>query len=304
MTDAFIDLSTKTPQDTPFTVHGRSITDPCKCEPYNGGLPIYDFNGNVPGTKPDDGKDEFPIVKDISFVRGDQWEGEYLFVGKVWTPSRPIDEDGLLLYAEGEIYPELQGDISPIVLPSPWERTHWFSQIRATYGAAIRYYNGWIPWYGSNPGNWWFRHSKVAELVCIAEYSDIHGGTIVKLICPSNSTYRIYPSQTAYRWSCIRSQPSVVDATSLPEPPDDEPIQTTGWANIHTMLAGKVVVDPSWTAVPIDFPDQNLHLGNEPHLNENIWIRPPTPNPNWLPPATPEFAPQKPVEAKPPEVTP
>jgi hypothetical protein len=301
MTDAFIDLSTKTPTDTPFTVHGRSMVDPCKCADYSGGLPVYDFNGNVPGTKPK-AAETFPMTKPLTAVRGDQWEGKYLFTGKVWTPTRPIDADGNLLYAASETPPAGE-TASAMVLPDEWERTNWFSQVRATYTAAIRYYNGWIPWYGLvDQTNWWLRKSKGADLVCRSEYSDQYQGTIVTAILSSNGSYRLYPSPNYYKWSLVRGNPSVIQMTDIPVP-DDQPIEATGWANLHTMVVGPVTINPSWTVVPIDFPDDYRHLGNEPSLDENVWIRPPTPDPNWMPPPTPDFAPLVPVEPA-PEVTP
>jgi hypothetical protein len=177
--------------------------------------------------------------RDLEFTKGDHCDdGPYFWPGKVWTPSRPVDDDNLPKYHEDETVPE---DVvaSEIPLVAPWEPRYWFSEIRSSYLSTVRYYNGWIPWYGTRPNPMWYRaHSLAAfadmEATYVDETEDREAGTEVWVDFPSHRTRKMNPGGR-YRWD-IRSAVPLGDTAD-----------PTGFTYVRTHIAGKVSVRAEWS---------------------------------------------------------
>jgi hypothetical protein len=179
-----------------------------------------------------------PIPRDITFVRGDQVERKFLLTGICYTPTRPVDEDALPMYAVGETPEPEVVEVSPSVLVAPWVERHWHSEIRSDFTSTMRYYNGWAPWYGSGPKNWtwWNQSSLKATFGCTAEYSNEHGGTVVTIYLSSAHSAAIYPNHPYY-WDLESARPAVKDE-------DDIPIY---FDCMKTWIGGRVSVYTDWT---------------------------------------------------------
>jgi hypothetical protein len=134
-----------------------------------------------------------PLVRDIDFVAGDEVRYKFLFKGKVWTSARPEDALGRPMYAATETAPTGVTK-SPTALVAPWERRYWFSQVRDSYVSSVRYYNGWVPWYGMRPDwVWWRSASLAATFDCVETYSVSDQGTVVEMVLPDYLSKNIRP---------------------------------------------------------------------------------------------------------------
>lgn len=185
-----------------------------------------------------------PVRRDLEFTKSDHCDdGPFFWKGVVWTPERPTDDDGLPMFHSSEEVPE---GVTPseVELVAPWVRKYWFSEIRSSYLSTVRYYNGWIPWYGTRPNPMWYRaHSLGAFADVLAVYDDTPEaeGTRVYVDFPSHRTKNLNPGGR-YRWD-LRS--AIVAATDE----DDEP---TRFTMIRTHVAGRATVRAEWSMqIPI-----------------------------------------------------
>ncbi len=177
-----------------------------------------------------------PIPYELAFVRGDQVDRKFLLSGIVYTAERPQDEGGLLMYAASETADE---SASTTQLVAPWEERWWHAEVRNSYASTMRFYNGWVPWYGTAPTNWtWWDHASYkGRFDCTSEYDSVLGGTVVSIRMPSERSAVIMPStQQVYHWDLESAYP----ATKV----DDEPVY---FDNLHTWIAGGVKVAIDWT---------------------------------------------------------
>lgn len=178
---------------------------------------------------------DLPVPKDLIFIRGDQVNRVFLWTGIVYTPTRPMDSDGLVMYhADEEIDPDDADAVSPTALVAPWEERFWHSEIRDGYVSSMRYYNGWVPWYGTQPRNWtwWNQYSLKGVFTCFADYSDEHQGTVVSIVLPSSTSAQITPSST-YSWDLQSAHPTEFHEES------GAPLR---FDNLKTWMGGKVTV--------------------------------------------------------------
>ena len=177
-----------------------------------------------------------PRKRDIDFVAGDEVRYQFLFKNVVWTPSRPLDDQDRPMYAEDETVPN-GITASPTVLVAPWERRYWFSQVRDSYVSSVRYYNGWVPWYGMRPDwAWWRKASLAATFTCGSAYSVEHGGTVVTILLSDAASKDIKPHKK-YRWDLENARVKETDE-------NNDPISYEG---THTWLGGRCTVYPEWT---------------------------------------------------------
>lgn len=177
-----------------------------------------------------------PKIRDIDFVAGDEVEYKFLFKNEVWTAARPLDSNDLPMYAESEMVP-VGITASPTALVAPWERRYWFSQIRDSYVSSVRYYNGWVPWYGMRPDWVWWRSASLAgTFTCTSAYSEEHEGTIVTILLSDNKSKQIKPHKK-YRW----------DLESVRVETEDEDGVPTAFEGTRTWIGGKCTVYPEWT---------------------------------------------------------
>lgn len=177
-----------------------------------------------------------PRVRDIDFVAGDEVVYRFLFKGVVWTEERPEDAEGLPMYHGSETVPEGVTE-SPTALVAPWVEHYWRSQVRDSYVSSVRYYNGWIPWYGMRPDwVWWKSSSLAGTFLTRTEYDDTNGGTVVVLTLPDTESKDIKPHKK-YRW----------DLESLEVKTHDEGGVPTEFYRTRTWVAGRCSVYPEWT---------------------------------------------------------
>jgi hypothetical protein len=189
---------------------------------------------------------DLPIVHDLTFVRGDQVDRKFFLGGICYTTERPTDEDGLLMYHPSETSDE---SASPIALVAPWEQRYWFSEIRSPYAAAMRYYNGWVPFYGTAPRNWtwWNHYSLKGYFICDATYNAELGGTEVSIQLKSGQSSSIMPTQNStYNWDLESAYPSVTE--EIPGEVEGETISVPVYFdNMKTWISGTVTVSGDWT---------------------------------------------------------
>lgn len=185
---------------------------------------------------------DLPLKQDISFIRGDQVNRKFLWGGVVYTRERPVDTDGLPMYHPSEV----PDTASPIPLVAPWEERFWHAEIRNGYMPTMRYYNGWIPWYGSQPRNWtwWLQTSLAGVFECTSEYSDTYKGTIVSIKLPSEQSVHILPL-SSYNWDLESAHPIETDLDGNP----------TNYDTLKTWLHGKATVTADYTLLtPVGMP--------------------------------------------------
>ena len=177
-----------------------------------------------------------PLVRDIDFVAGDEVHYKFLFTGKVWTHSRPEGPDGQPMYHESETVPE-GVEPSTTALVAPWERRYWFSQVRDSYVSSVRYYNGWIPWYGMRPDwAWWRSATLAATFSCTPYYSVSAGGTVVEVALADSISKNIKPHKK-YRWDLESTRVKTEDGDGIP----------TDFEGTRTWVGGRCTVYPEWT---------------------------------------------------------
>ena len=185
-----------------------------------------------------------PHRRDIGFVRGNRFDdGPFFFEGKVWTNERPLDGDGLPMFHSSEEVPEDVADVSETELVAPWDRHYWFSEIRGSYLSTVRYFNGWVPWYGTRPNAQWYKASSLGgQMRIIARYNPERGGTEVFVFLPSNESQALNPG-SRYRYDVESARPDRLN---------DEG-DAMSFTDIRTWLHGNVRVSASWTMnTPID----------------------------------------------------
>lgn len=177
-----------------------------------------------------------PKTRDIDFVAGDEVFYKFLFKGKVWTQGRPLDTDGLPMYHGSETVPD-GVEPSPTELVAPWERRYWFSQVRDSYVSSVRYYNGWIPWYGMRPDwVWWQSASLAATFTCVGIYTDSDEGTVVTMTLSDTASKAVKPHKK-YRWDLESVRVKTEDGDGIP----------TAFEGTRTWAGGRCVVYPEWT---------------------------------------------------------
>lgn len=180
-----------------------------------------------------------PKVRDIDFVAGDTAVYTFLFKDVVWTETRPEDEDGLPMYHASETVP-VGVDESPTALVAPWVRKVWHSHVRDSYVSSVRYYNGWVPWYGMRPDwVWWKTASLAARFTCTSSYSVADEGTVVVIALPDERSKIVKPHKK-YRWDLESAEFTEYDTTGTTPRP-------TGFFNTRTWLGGRCTVYPEWT---------------------------------------------------------
>jgi hypothetical protein len=189
-----------------------------------------------------------PRRLDIEFARSDHFdfdEGAFSWEGVVWTPERPVDADELPMFHADEEVPEDVEEVSPTALVAPWDQKFWFSEIRSSYLTTVRYYNGWVPWYGTRPNERWYKASSLGAFADIsAVYNSETESTEVYVAFPSHRTDDLSPGGK-YRWD-LRSASAfrvLEDGTVV------------NYSKIFTHIRGMVSVTAAWTlGVPIGEP--------------------------------------------------
>ena len=177
-----------------------------------------------------------PLVRDVDFVAGDEVRYKFLFTGKVWTRTRPVDGDDLPMYHESETVPE-DVTASPTSLVAPWQRRYWFSQVRDSYVSSVRYYNGWIPWYGMRPDwAWWRSASLAATFTAVPTYSVADEGTVVEIVLADHLSKKVQPHKK-YHWDLESVEVDTEDGDGVP----------TSFKATRTWVGGRCTVYPEWT---------------------------------------------------------
>jgi hypothetical protein len=126
---------------------------------------------------------------------------------------------------------------SPTELVAPWERRYWFSQVRDSYVSSIRYYNGWVPWYGMRPDwVWWRAASLAATFSATPYYSAADGGTVVEVALADADSKDIKPHKK-YRWDLESARVKTEDGDGIP----------TAFEGTRTWVGGRCTVYPEWT---------------------------------------------------------
>lgn len=188
-----------------------------------------------------------PRRLDIEFSRSDHFsfdDGAFSFDNVVWTPERPLDADELPMFHASEEVAE-GTEPSPTELVAPWDQRFWFSEIRSSYLSTIRYYNGWVPWYGTRPNERWYKASSLGAFADISVvYNTETEATDVYLVYPSHRTDDLSPGGK-YRWDLRSAAPWRVleDGTVV------------NYSKIQTHIRGQVSVTAAWTmGFPIGEP--------------------------------------------------
>ena len=177
-----------------------------------------------------------PKVRDLDFVAGDEASYRFLFKNVVWTGARPVDDDDLPMYHESETVPE-DVTASPTALVAPWVEHHWRSQVRDSYVSSVRYYNGWIPWYGMRPDWVWWRSASLAgTFACSSGYSEADEGTVVQITLSDKKSKDIKPHKK-YRWDLESAEVETRDEDDVP----------TAYYRTRTWVGGRCAVYPEWT---------------------------------------------------------
>ena len=176
-------------------------------------------------------------MRSISLVRGDHlYDGPFFWENLVWTPERPVDEDDLPMFHASETVPD-GVTASPDALVAVWDRRYWFTEMRSSYQSTIRYYNGWVPWYGTRPNMRWYQSASLGAFGDVtAVYNPERGGTEVYVDYPSNRTQNLNPGGR-YRW----------DLRSAAVWSEDETGHPLNYCKAQTHFSGQVTVKASWT---------------------------------------------------------
>ena len=177
-----------------------------------------------------------PRVRDIDFVAGDEVFYKFLFKNVVWTQGRPLGTDGLPMYHESETVP-VGVEPSTTALVAPWERRYWFAQVRDSYVSSVRYYNGWVPWYGMRPDWVWWQSASLAGTFSATPYYSVEDeGTVVEVALADYLSKRIKPHKK-YRWDLESVRVEAEDGDGIP----------TAFEGTRTWVGGKCLVYPEWT---------------------------------------------------------
>ena len=154
----------------------------------------------------------------------------------MWTNERPEDANGRPMYAATETVPPGVTE-SPTALVAPWQRRYWFAQVRDSYVSSVRYYNGWIPWYGMRPDwVWWRSASLAATFTAVPYYSHSAGGTVVEMTLADYLSKKIQPHKK-YRWDLESVEVEDEDGDGVP----------TAFNATRTWVGGRCTVYPEWT---------------------------------------------------------
>lgn len=197
------------------------------------------------GTTGPSSRRQTPLRRNLEFVRGDHlYDGPFFWENRVLTPERPLDENDLPMYHASEEVP-VDVTASPTELVAAWERKYWFSEIRSSYLSTVRYYNGWVPWYGTRPNQRWYQASSLGAFGDLtATYDPIEGGTNVIVDYPSDRTQNLNPGGR-YRW----------DLRSASVWSSDEAGEPINFCKTQTHFSGIVSVQATWTmGIPLGGP--------------------------------------------------
>lgn len=174
-----------------------------------------------------------PIAKDIRFTRGEEFNDAFLFQGLCWTPARP-EINGVPIPD-----PDPSNPLAVGTLPVPWQQKFWLAEIRDNYLSSVRYYNGWVPWYGTWPNwVWWEQHSLTGVFEVTAEWDPVNVGTLVRVKLHSAVSNRVRPSRS-YHWDLESASGREFDTDGNP----------TRFQTIKTWVKGRARVDPVSTLI-------------------------------------------------------
>lgn len=172
-----------------------------------------------------------PFDYKIKFTRGNEKTWKFFMPGVCHMPLRPqIDGQDIP-------DPDPSDPLGITHLTVPWEERYWLSEVRDTYVSSARYFNGWVPFYGTWPNwVWWDEHSLKAVMTTEAEWDNVNKGTIVSVTIRSEWSKRIRPSRSYY-WDLESAAASQKDD-------DGDPTQ---FNKIRTFVTGRCEVVNTWT---------------------------------------------------------
>lgn len=148
---------------------------------------------------------------------------EFLAKGVCWTEAEPT-----------ETLPE----------GIEWSRHFWWADIAAPFNH-FRYYQGWIPAYGTAPSTWvwWKANSRAAQFSCSSRWDEDLNGTVVQMIIHSDGSRFLVPG--GYRVS-LRSGEGI--EFEDPDAPDtSDPVRVSHFV---TWLNARLKVIPVFTHFP------------------------------------------------------
>lgn len=136
--------------------------------------------------------------------RGDFRVYDFFMPGICWTAERPMD---------GE---------DPLVLPEgvEWVEHYWWAEARRGIGHALRFHNGWVPWYGNPPSTyvWWVQQSLGGVFWVTSSWDAEREGTVVHMEMKSDMSGRMQVG--TYGWSLrsgeVKTRVDPEDQTSPP----------------------------------------------------------------------------------------
>ncbi|MGYP000125400326 len=136
--------------------------------------------------------------------RGDFRVYDFFAPGVCWTEVDPTLGEGGVTLPEG----------------IEWVEHHWWAECRRGIGNALRFHNGWVPWYGNPPSTyvWWIKYSLGGFFYVTSTWDDTRKGTVVHMEMRSSISTRMPAATYGYsvRSGEVFARVDPEDATSDP----------------------------------------------------------------------------------------
>lgn len=81
-----------------------------------------------------------------------------------------------------------------------WVEHYWWAEARRGIGHALRFHNGWVPWYGNPPSTyvWWVQQSLGGVFWVTSSWDDVRKGTVVHMEMKSEMSARMQVATYEY----------------------------------------------------------------------------------------------------------
>lgn len=146
-----------------------------------------------------------PVHQDLPpLPRGDFRVYDFFAPGVCWTEVDPTLGEGGVTLPEG----------------IEWVEHYWWAEARRGIGHALRFHNGWVPWYGNPPSTyvWWVQQSLGGVFWVTSSWDAEREGTVVHMEMKSDMSGRMQVGNYAYsvRSGEVKTRADDEDPSSAP----------------------------------------------------------------------------------------